>query len=144
MAFFFGNQSLKQLDTCRDDLQKVAKYALQHSPYDFSIIEGHRSLERQNMLYRNGLSKIDGVIVKSRHNYEPAEAFDFMPYPGILNNISVWNEKPRWYMIAGIILSAGEACKISLRWGGDWDGDGSTKDQTFHDLGHFELRRTHA
>ena len=26
-----------------------------------------------------------------------------------------------------------------LRWGGDWDKDGSTTDQNLNDLPHFEL-----
>ena len=28
---------------------------------------------------------------------------------------------------------------IKLRWGGDWDGDWQTRDNTFDDLPHFEL-----
>jgi hypothetical protein len=28
---------------------------------------------------------------------------------------------------------------IESRMGADWDGDFDTKDQTFHDLPHFEL-----
>jgi peptidoglycan L-alanyl-D-glutamate endopeptidase CwlK len=26
-----------------------------------------------------------------------------------------------------------------MRWGGDWDGDGDTKDERFFDGPHFEL-----
>jgi len=42
-------------------------------------------------------------------------------------------------MLAGVMLNAAQEMGIRVRWGGDWDGDGSTKDQTFHDLGHYEL-----
>jgi peptidoglycan L-alanyl-D-glutamate endopeptidase CwlK len=28
---------------------------------------------------------------------------------------------------------------IAVRWGGDWDHDGKSKDEQFLDLGHFEL-----
>ena len=29
---------------------------------------------------------------------------------------------------------------IDIRCGADWDGDNRTKNQTFHDIVHFELR----
>ena len=28
---------------------------------------------------------------------------------------------------------------LAIRWGGDWDLDGVTTDQTFMDLAHFEI-----
>jgi hypothetical protein len=33
-----------------------------------------------------------------------------------------------------------EETGVDIRWGGDWDGDRSLEDQTFHDLPHFEVR----
>ena len=34
---------------------------------------------------------------------------------------------------------AAKFMNVSLRWGGDWDGDGDRTDQTFNDLMHWEL-----
>ena len=138
MGFYFGRKSIKELKTCEDALQIVARQAIQ-GPVDFSIIEGYRTLKRQEMLFRQGLSKIDGILIKGRHNYEPSRAFDIVPHPSVLNNVSVWKEPERFYILAGVMLTAAKNCGIEIRWGGDWDGDGSTKDQTFHDLGHYEL-----
>ena len=43
-------------------------------------------------------------------------------------------------MFAGFILGVASQLDISLRFGGDWDGDRKTDDQTFNDLFHFELK----
>jgi hypothetical protein len=45
----------------------------------------------------------------------------------------------RFYLLAGIIVSTAQFAGVSLRWGGDWDGDFEIRDQTFDDLAHFEL-----
>ena len=140
MNFYLSAKSTKKLNTCHKDLQIVIRAAIRSAPFDFSVIEGHRSLERQGTLYRKGFSKIDGTIKKGQHNYMPSNAVELLPYPVVLNSVSVWQEPARFYTLAGVVLSAGVTCGIKLRWGGDWDGDGSTTDQSFQDLGHFELR----
>ena len=43
-------------------------------------------------------------------------------------------------MLAGAMISNADELDISIRWGGDWNGDGTLTDQTFNDLPHFELR----
>lgn len=137
--FQFGTRSRGHLGTCHPRLIDVAEAALRHSPYDFSIIEGHRSLERQQQLFREGKSQIDGITRKGNHNYSPSRAFDFLPYPGSVNGVAVWDDVQRFAVIAGIILSTGLRLGIPLRWGGDWDGDGNAKDQSLYDLPHIEL-----
>ena len=44
--------------------------------------------------------------------------------------------------MAGIILAAASIENVAITWGGDFDRDGSTEDQTLADLGHCQ--RTHA
>lgn len=51
MTFKFGQKSLEKLSTVHPDLQRVFKEAITASPYDFSITEGLRSIERQKELY---------------------------------------------------------------------------------------------
>ena len=138
MGFYFGKKSLTELNTCERQLKDLARRAIS-GPLNFSIIEGHRNLERQQLLFRQGLSQIDGVEVKGQHNYGPSKAFDLVPYPIKIDGVSAWNQPQRFYMLAGVMLNAAQEMGIRVRWGGDWDGDGSTKDQTFHDLGHYEL-----
>jgi len=135
----FGARSQKNLDTCHEALQRVAKRALSYGVMDFSVIEGHRPIERQQQLYAEGKSQIDGVTKKGKHNELPSLAFDLLPYPHEINGINVWADRQRFCVLAGLIYAAAaEECCI-VRWGGDWDGDGNNADSNFNDLPHFEL-----
>ncbi len=134
----FGHNSEEQLSTCRKELVLIAWRAIEF--IDFSVIEGHRSSERQLMLFRAGLSKLDGTTKQSKHASQPSRAFDLMPYPRRIHEVSVWEDPMRFHVLAGVILHCGYLEEVPLRWGGDWDGDWTAKDQQFHDLGHFELK----
>ena len=133
----FGERSQKNLDTCHHQLQLVANEAILH--VDFSVIEGHRSLERQKKLFDEGRSKIDGISQQGKHNPDPSEAFDLLPYPAMVNGVNVWEDRDRFLLFAGFVKGIATSMGITLRLGADWDGDFSTADQTFHDLPHFEI-----
>ena len=133
----FGASSRSRLDSCHPDLQDL--FAAVVESYDCSVLEGHRSQERQQELYRQGKSKLDGVNKKSKHQGSPSRAVDVLPYP-----IS-WSDTKRMYHFAGYVLSMADRMGIRIRWGGDWDGDIQTagsQDQSFYDLPHFELLRS--
>ena len=125
----FGDKSLAKLDTCDRRLQEVCSLVIEN--YDFTILEGHRSNERQDELFRQGKSKLQAG--ESKHNASPSLAVDIAPYP------IDWNDTRRFYLLAGFMFQAAAELNIKLRWGGDWDGDWEHKDQTFHDLPHFEV-----
>ena len=114
----------------------MAKAVIKH--VDCSVIEGHRSLARQKRLFDDGLSQIDGIQQMGNHNYSPSKAFDLLPYPGILHGINIWNDRDRFTLFAGFVLGVAAVKGIELRWGGDWDGDGSMANTNFLDLAHFE------
>ena len=99
--------------------------------FDCSVIEGHRDKERQDMMQETGMSKL--AYPHSKHNHEPAQAVDVAPYP--IN----WNDRERFVLFGGYVKGVADMLRIPIRWGGDWDGDTDTQDQTFHDLPHFEL-----
>jgi hypothetical protein len=42
-------------------------------------------------------------------------------------------------LFAGFVIGTAALMGISIRWGGDWDRDTYTKDNSFDDLVHFEL-----
>ena len=46
----------------------------------------------------------------------------------------------RHYYFGGYVLATAEKLGLKVRWGGDWDGDRETKDQTVNDLVHFEVQ----
>ena len=133
MTFNLGTRSCLQLRTCDARLDRVVSEAILYVSLDFTVICGHRSCEEQQELFSRGLTKLDGVTYMSKHNFEPSLAVDLAPWP------IDWSDHSRFYVLAGAILSIANRLDISLRWGGDWDGDGVSKDHTFLDLPHFEL-----
>jgi len=145
-----GIESTRQLETCDEELQDVLYDAA--VSMNFSILEGKRSVERQRDVKDAGFSK----TLNSKHVYpigKPSLAVDIAPYP------LKWPQKPRgikkllwklvqkyvkqvarFYFLAGYIKCISEYQGVELRWGGDWDGDMDFEDQTFDDLGHFEMK----
>jgi peptidoglycan L-alanyl-D-glutamate endopeptidase CwlK len=136
--FKLGKRSTRNLNTATEGLQRVVRRALSYGIMDFSVTEGHRSLERQKELYDDGKSGKDGIIKKGKHNSVPSQAVDLMPYPATVNGINVWDDKQRFCVLAGLLLAASVEEGVKLRWGGDWDGDGNNADSTLHDLPHIE------
>ena len=126
----FGNKSEKELSTCAEPLVEICRTAIQ--VYDFSVIYGYRNKEQQNELFENGMSKV--IYPDSKHNIEPSRAVDLAPYP------IDWKDIKRFYYLAGIIMSVAYLLDYKIRWGGDWDIDTDFNDQTFFDLGHFEIK----
>lgn len=131
----FSNKSDMALDTCHPLLQVLFREVIKES--DCVIVEGHRTRRRQNQLYLEGLSKVkwpDG-----KHNTMPAQAVDAAPY---IQGKIPWDEQYHFHRFSEVVFEKAKALNIKIRWGGDWDGDGDTKDQKFNDLAHYELLST--
>ncbi len=129
MSFKFGQRSMKNLSEAHPDLQRLFSEVIKH--VDCSVIEGFRSEEEQNKMVHDGRSKLEWPL--SKHNQTPSLAVDVIPYP------VDWNDKNRFYYFAGFVKGTAARLGIKIRWGGDWDSDNEFKDQSFHDLPHFEL-----
>ncbi len=140
MPYRFGKRSSDKLATCHPTLIAIAKRALEKSPYDFSIIHGWRGEDVQNGLFDSGASKKRWPDSMHNHTTDDGKplslAFDFAPY---INGKIPWNETHIFAVIVGCIFSAAAELGAKLRTGLDWDLDGSTQDQTFHDYGHIEI-----
>ncbi len=137
----FSPKSQRRLDSCHVDLQVIFTEVLRRG-YDCSVICGHRSKIAQMEAVDAGMSK--AVYPSSKHNSFPSMAVDVAPYfPG--RRGPDWNDLGAFYMFAGFVKSVAQDLlaegKIThrLRYGGDWDGDKQTADQTFNDLPHYEL-----
>ena len=145
--FVFGAASLARLNTCHPDLIVLAKLVISRSKIDFGITEGHRSLERQKLLFDQGKSRIDGINRKGEHNYDPSLALDFYIYlPDLATRRRLAYDTNHLCYVAGLFDSCAqelyEAGKIShiVRWGDNWDQDGVIAyDQSFDDMPHIEL-----
>jgi peptidoglycan L-alanyl-D-glutamate endopeptidase CwlK len=95
---------------------------------DVTIIEGLRSQERQNELVAKGASKTK----YSKHIQ--GKAVDVAPYP------IDWKDRDRFHYMGGMVRGIGQQLGVNIRWGGDWDSDGETKDNSFDDLVHVEIK----
>lgn len=135
MTHKFGGSSKERLDTVDRVLQEVMEYAISISHIDFGIprLGGKRTAEEQCKLFRQNLSKCDGVNKVSKH--QSGLAIDVVAYV----NGGYTYEKEYYYMIYQAVMIAAKVCKVSIRWGGDWDGDLNLRDQSFNDLCHFEV-----
>ena len=133
----FGNKSLRVINTLHVDLQYVLQEAIKSTYFDFSVIEGYRSGERQNELCASGESKARAG--ESAHNCTNEDGgaesmgVDIIPYP------SGYKDGQAMLLLAGHIISTAERMGIDLTCGCDWDRDGMVLDTNFKDFWHFEL-----
>ena len=125
----FSNRSKNNLITCHPKLQELFHTIIKN--YDCTIIEGHRSNDRQDELFHQGKSKLKSG--QSKHNNNPSLAVDAIPYP------IDWNDKIKFYHFVGYVKATADQLNIKIRCGADWDNDNDLKDKTFFDLPHFEL-----
>ena len=136
----FSINSKNKLKSCREELQILFNSII--LDFDCTIIEGHRSIERQIRLFDLGKSKLK----LGKHNKNPSEGIDVGPY--ISGRGIPWPDKKNktyikdlalFYYFSGWVMSRAKNLNILIRWGGDWDRDFDLTDQTFDDLVHFEL-----
>ncbi len=129
MAYLFGYNSRKRLDTCHPILQELCEEAIKY--IDFSILCGYRTKEEQDKAVAAKASKVE--FPNSKHNHLPSIAVDIAPYP--IN----WEDTTRFAYLMGVIKGIAMAKGIKIRTGNDWDCDGDITDHKFMDWPHVEL-----
>lgn len=134
MTYRFGRRSEYWLRTIHPRLRAVVRRALEISPLDFAVVDGHRDKARQADYHARGRSQVEWP--NSWHNSYPSQAVDLAPWVG--GGIP-WEDHRQFYILIGAVMAAAKDLHVPLRAGYDWDGDGDLDDQTWHDLGHFEL-----
>lgn len=143
--FAFGRHSQEQLAGVDDRLVRVCKRALSYGLIDFRVDSGARTDEEQAELYAQGRTKPGTIVTnakpgQSKHGVGPlsgrdkSHAVDLIPVAPVN-----WEDRERFAMLAGIMFVAAREEGVDIRWGGDWDGDGQTRDERFRDSPHFEL-----
>lgn len=121
MTFKFSKKSLDRLAGVHPDLVAVVHKALELSLIDFTVLEGVRSVARQEQLVKAGASK----TMRSRHL--TGHAVDLGAY--VAGQVR-WD----WALydqIAAAMKRASKELNIPIEWGGDW--------KTFKDGPHFQL-----
>lgn len=144
----FSDSSKKKLRTLHPDLQKVLVEAILYT--DFTILEGHRGKEKQNEAVKNGTSTL--TFPNSKHNREPSEAVDIVPYPikwpddflkkAFDESLPLEDRKSnaflyalylgRFYELKGVVCYIAHKHGIEIEWGGNWS--------KLRDFPHFQLK----
>lgn len=127
----FSKLSAQRLATCDERLQRLLTEAIK--TVDLTVLCGHRGEDEQEDAFRAGKSKVHWP--DSKHNSTPSQAVDIAPFP--VN----WNDTNTFARLAGYIQRIAEEQGVSIRWGGDWDGNWRSDDK-FVDMPHIELRDT--
>jgi len=125
----FSSSSARKLGQCDDSLQRLFHQVIKG--FDCTVLTGHRGQEEQDQAVAEGRSKTPWP--SSKHNTRPSLGVDVAPYP------IDWEDRDRFHMFAGYVIATAESMGIQIRWGGDWDGDKQTKDNSFDDLVHWEI-----
>jgi len=129
----FGTASTERLATADPRLQKLFNEVIK--TFDCTVIEGHRTKEKQNEYFAAGKSKLQWP--NGKHCSNPSMAVDVAPY---INGKLSFNTTHCIYF-GGYVKGVADQLGIAIRWGGDWDGDNEpVTDQSFQDLPHFELK----
>lgn len=119
----FSKRSKENLSTADERLQLLFNEVIKE--IDCTVIEGHRSLERQKELFDKGASQIDGISRKGKHNHFPSLAVDVVPYP------LDWNDIESFKRLASVAKRKASELNINIVWGGDW--------KNFKDYPHYQL-----
>lgn len=123
----FGKNSIKNMVGVHPKLIEIAFRALEISPIDFGfgVDGGHRTFQRQHELWVLKLSKCDGTMRKSEHQY--GGALDPSPWVGGRSN----NDPINYAKVAASFLIAANEAGVKIWWGGLWPN--------FEDLPHIQL-----
>lgn len=142
--FKFSQNSIKNLETCHEDLKTLCNKVINITPYDIGISWGRRTNEEQFELFKKGrelnidsgkweisnknevVTYKDGLTTFSKHNTQPYSlAIDFIVYDE--NNKLTWN-KDYYLQVIGVFFAIAKQYNIKIRSGKDWQ-----------DYGHIEL-----
>ena len=127
----FGRTSMERLEGVHPLLVDLAFEVV--TVMDCSVISGVRSLTTQQQYVATGASKtMNSMHLIQGDGY--GHAIDLAPYP------IDWDKLRSFDVLAGVLLGIAAKMNIKIRWGGDWSQDMDVYDQTFNDVGHFEIQ----
>ena len=105
--------SLNRLVGVNPDLVKVVKRAIEISEYDFMVVEGLRTKEKQAEYVKKGVSKTMNSYHLTGH------AVDLAP---LENGAIDWeNKKGQFDSVAKAMMQAAKELGVKVEWGGVWD-----------------------
>lgn len=121
------------------------------------VVEGHRSnavqaayhaqgresvAEVRRLRRMAGLGVIEAAEARRIITYKLPGTSTHNPFPSQAIDVALLQEDGTLKWDAGALLLFSRLLRYAdkrIRWGGDWDRDGRTDDEKFHDWPHFEL-----
>ena len=142
-----SQNSINKLDKIHPKLVMSIQKAITNSPFDFIIIQGFRTAEYQNGLYKQGrtapgirVTNCDGYVKKSNHQAKAdgyGHAIDIFVC-GIVENghyrkftTAEGYDSKKMFAVVKHIKEVAQKLGIPVKWGGDWKKD--------KDYPHFEI-----
>ena len=120
MSYAFGRNSLKCLAELDSRLRALATLMMSKQVMDFAVICGHRGEAEQNAAFAAGRSKVKYPY--SKHNANPARAYDRVPWPVPLNAAGEWDDKsPLWDELAALERRCADELGIKIANTIPWD-----------------------
>jgi peptidoglycan L-alanyl-D-glutamate endopeptidase CwlK len=129
-VFRLGKRSLDRLVGVDEGLADVVKLAIKHTTVDFGVTEGLRTIEKQ----REHVAAKKSWTMNSKHL--TGDAVDLHP---IVNGKADYT---KCHLVKDAMFKAADILGIRIRWGGDWNQNGSSADEHqrgSYDGPHFEL-----
>lgn len=127
----FGKKSKELREFLCKDLKRLVDETIKI--YDFSIVDTFRGKEDQEYAFTIKASKAH--FGESAHNYHPAFAFDFTPYPCPRKQdkgyIVMDSDSPEWDKAISAFKKVAKKLKVGITCGADW---------TFKDKMHIEIK----
>lgn len=143
-VFTFGSASENKLQGVDPELVQVPRLVLSWGIYDFTIVWGYRTDQQQLDAFLSGNSKKrTGSYHQDTKNGKPnAQAFDFAPWCKLPDGSMgiPWKDTHAFAVLGGMMVAAGTQTGCPIVYGGDWDMDGTTTDQTLMDWGHCQKK----
>lgn len=145
MGYKFSTRSKETLRGVHPDLIGVCYRALQLTEKDFTLVQGVRTAEEQNELYKQGRSKPGSIVThkdgyKNKSNHQvKADGWGWSVDFAVWNGKIDFNDIDGYKKVASAFLKASKEMGIPVRWGADWNMNGKTSDESFLDWGHVEL-----
>lgn len=144
----WDDRSVSVLETLNKDLRLLLEDARRFSLVSFQLVEGARSIERQQELFNTGKSKVNPAAYAGRlHELYAAARHVVGPGKPLSDAVDVIvalrgkeYDTAQLAYLAGVLQAIGLVRSTPVRWGGNWDSDTEViTDQSFDDLVHFEL-----
>lgn len=126
-TYRLSNKSKRILKTVHPDLASVVSRAIEITEVDFTVLEGVRTLSRQEELFKSKATR----TMRSRHLANPIDGLARAVDLGAYVNGSVKWDWDLYHKIADAMFKAAKELGIEIEWGGHW--------KSFPDGPHYQL-----